>query len=260
MGCVLAACGGGGGTQAVSIQSLKAAAQNTQDVRSAKFTMTIGLDARGSHYDVRASGVVANDGSAARIDVEIPGVGTMQELLVDEAMYMSLDGLPVPEGKLPEGKHWLRIDFGEIANALGLNLDELRQQAQNSTPTQGLEYLQGLSGDVEKVGDDTVNGAHATHYRASIDYSKIADQLPGATGAMRDRLAKLGTVPADVWIDDNDHVVKTHFTIDGSAFGGQGVADMTMVISDFDGQVDVSAPSPDEVIGISDLLSDTVHA
>jgi hypothetical protein len=255
----LAACGGGGGTQALSVNALKAAAQNTQEAQSSNFTLTVKFDAPGEHYDMHATGVTANDGTAARIDIDIPGVGSMQELLVDDSLYMSLDGLPVPAGELPEGKRWVRIDFGDFAG-FGLDLDELREQARNSTPTQGLAYLEGLSGDVAKIGDDTVNGVHATHYRASIDYSKVADQLPGVTDAMREQFARLGTVPADVWIDDNDRVVKTQFTIDGSAFGRDGTAEMTMEMSDFDAPVDVTAPSPDEVITIADLLASAVHA
>jgi len=257
----LAACGGGGGgaTQSLSVSALKAAAQNTQGVESAKFTATIKFDSPDEHYDLHATGATADDGSAARVDVDIPGIGAVQELLVDKSLYMSLDGLPVPQGLLPEGKRWLHVDLGGLASTLGLNLDQLREQARNSTPTQGLEYLEGLSGDVEKIGDDTVNGAHATHYRASIDYSKIADQLPGLTDSMREQFAGLGTVPADVWIDDNDHVVKMHFMIDGSAFGREGTAEMTMEMSDFGAPVDVAAPSPDEVVGIGDLVTNALH-
>ena len=52
-------------------------------------------------------------------------------------------------------------------------------------------------------------------------------------------------MPADVWIDGQDRVVKMHMTIDGSAFGGTGsggTAELTMEISDFGVPVDVQAP------------------
>ena len=75
----------------------------------------------------------------------------------------------------------------------------------------------------QKLGDDTVGGQHATHYRASIDYAKVADKLPDAAARRRDELAKLGTVPADVWIDDQDRVVKMHLDDRRRfAFGARG--------------------------------------
>ena len=55
-----------------------------------------------------------------------------------------------------------------------------------------------------KVGDDTIDGEHTTHYRASIDYSKALDKLDGLSAAAKaSTLGELGTVPADVWIDDH---------------------------------------------------------
>ena len=109
--------------------------------------------------------------------MELPGSGKLEELIVDDALYMNLDGLPIGNQGVPAGKHWVRIGFGDVAGQLGLNLDDLRNQARSSTPASGLQYLQGLSGDVERVGDDTINGEHATHYRASIDYSLAAEKL-----------------------------------------------------------------------------------
>ena len=110
-----------------------------------------------------------------------------------------------------------------------------------------------LSGDVEKLGDDTVAGEHATHYRAAIDYARLAEKLPDSS-EVRDKLPKLGTVPADVWIDDDDRVVKMHMTIDAGAFGaGTGTAEMTMEITDFGVPVDVQAPPEDETVDLFSL-------
>ena len=127
------------------------------------------------------------------------------------------------------------------------------------TMATGLEYLQGLSGDVQKVGDDTVAGEHATHYRASIDYAKVAEKLPDTSAKARDELTKLGTVPADVWINDDDRVVKMQMAIDGGAFGGDGgKIEMTMEITDFGVPVDVQAPPEDETVDLSSLGGQTI--
>ena len=113
----------------------------------------------------------------------------------------------------------MRVSLDELQQRSGTDFGGLADQAQSSGPQQGLEYLEGLSGDVVKVGDDTVAGQHATHYRASIDYAKVAAKLPDSAAGQRDKLAKLGKVPADVWINDDDHVVKMHLAIDAGSLG-----------------------------------------
>jgi hypothetical protein len=168
-------------------------------------------------------------------------------------MYMDFGDLGAFGGKLPEGKRWVSIDLDALKSQGG-DYGSLIDQTQNTGPTQGLEYLQGLSGDVTKVGDDTVAGQHATHYRASIDYAKVAAKLPESSRDVADKLAKLGTVPADVWIDDQDRVVKMRFAIDGSAFGGAGGAvQLEMEITDFGVPVDVQAPPADETVDLASL-------
>ena len=136
---------------------------------------------------------------------------------------------------------------------------EWTDKAWNPVVVQGLEFLQGLSGDVTKIGDDTVAGEHATHYRASIDGAKVAAELPDASSDLAGKLAKLGATPADVWINDDDRVVKMHFAMDGGAFGGSGgSAEFTMEITDFGVPVDVQAPPADETVDASALGAQSV--
>ena len=181
-------------------------------------------------------------------------VGSIEERLVDRVLYVNLGSLGALSGKLPEGKQWVSVDLDALKSATGTDLSALFDQAQHTGPTQGLEYLQGLSGDVTKVGDDTVAGEPATHYTASIDYAKVADKLRDASPDFADKIAKLGTVPADVWINDDDRVVKMHFAIDGGALGGRaGNAEFTMEITDFGVPVDVQAPPADETVDFPTL-------
>jgi hypothetical protein len=187
----------------------------------------------------------------------VPSAGTIEERIVDGTVYMNFGDLLGPVlGKALDGKQWVKIGLDDLAAQSGGALDGLAEQAGQNGPQQGLEYLEGLSGDVEKIGDDTVAGQHATHYRASIDYAKVAANLPDSAASTRDELAKLGTVPADVWIDDHDRVVKMHFAIDGGAFGAEsdrGKVEMTMEITEFGVPVDVQAPPEDQTVDFSSL-------
>ncbi len=256
LGMTIAACGGGGGGDAsvkspvVSIKTLQAAVSNTQAEPSSKFTMDIDVDAAGQSVTMHADGVASGDGKTGQITLDIPSLGTIEERVVDGTIYMDMSNLPV--GSVLGDKQWVKVSLDDLSQKTGTDFGAIADQAQSNGPQQGLEYLQGLSGDVTKVGDDTVAGQHATHYKASIDYDKVAAKLP--EGATRDKLAKIGVVPADVWIDDNDRVVKMQFAIDGSGLGADGAkVQMTMEMTEFGVPVDVQAPPADQTVDLSDL-------
>ncbi len=251
-----AACGGGGGGNdaAVSIKTLQAAVSNTQAAPSSRFVMDMRLQGGGDAFSLQGEGVTTGDGKQLQATVTLPTVGTLEERVVDDTIYMNLGDFGPAAATLPDGKKWVRLSLDDLQARTGLDFQQLLDQAKSNGPSQGLSYLQGLSGDVEKIGDDTIAGEHATHYRASIDYAKVAAKLPSSSAATADELAKLGTVPADVWIDDQDRVVKMHFTIDAGSTGvGAGTAELTMEITDFGVPVDVQAPPADETTDLSSL-------
>jgi hypothetical protein len=248
------ACGGGGGNDAaVSIKTLQAAVSNSQAAESSRFVMDMTVDVADGPVTIKVDGVMAGDGKTGELDVSMPIVGTLQERIVDGVIYMNLGSFPGAPAQL-DGKQWVRLDPEQLKQS-GM-LEGLADQSETNSPKQGLEYLQGLSGDVQDLGEETVAGESATHYKASIDYAKVLDKLPDASPEVRDALGKLGTVPADVWIDGQDRVVKMHMTIDGSAFGaGAGTAEMTMELTDFGVPVDVQAPPADDTVDFSALTS-----
>jgi len=254
------ACGGGTGDQAaVSIKTLQAAVSNTQAADTTQFTMDMAVDVAGEQVSITAEGVTSADGQQAQLAFTIPMLGTVEQRIVDGTLYMNLGDLTLLGSLLPEGKQWVSVTPEELEARTGTDLGGLADQAQSNGPQQGLEYLQGLSGDVEKVGDDTVAGQHATQYRASIDYAKVAEKLQSSDPEAADKLAKLGTVPADVWIDDQDRVVKMHFAIDADSAGaGSGKAEITMEITGFGVPLDVQAPPPELTVDLLSLEGQTI--
>jgi hypothetical protein len=257
----VAACGGGGGggDAAVSIKTLQAAVRNTEAAPSSRFVMDVefhGGSAAG--LSLHGEGVASDDGKQLQAKVTMTPLGSFEERLVGDSIYVNFGDIPKIADELPAGKPWLQLSFADLQSATGVDLQQLVDQAKNSGPSQGLANLQGLSGDVEKVGDDTIDGRHATHYRASIDYAKVAEKASGYSPEIAEKLQQLGTVPADVWIDDDDHVVKMHYTIAAGAIsGGSGSADFTLQMGDIGEPVTVDAPPADQTIGFTDFLAAT---
>ena len=230
----LAGCGGSGpGTDAVSIKTLQLASENTQNAQSARFRLDV-TDESGRSV-VQASGVSAADEKNGQVTMQLPSGGSTEMRIVDGTAYLDVSNLPL--GSLnPSGKRWVALDLSELDGSLPLGAGGM------TTPTDALGVLKGLSGDVQNVGDDTVAGQPATHYRATIDLSKVAAVLPGSSVG--------GSVPVDVWIDGSDRVVKLQTTL-----GTSGHDDtLTMEIVEFGVPVDVQAPPAGDVANLSDLL------
>jgi len=216
----------------------------------------------GKQLSIDASGATAGTGKRLQVEVHLAGFGAFDERLVDDVLYVDLAGVPLAASQLPDNRHWLSVPLSELQSKTGIDVEQLFAQAQQSSPTQGLQYLQGLSGDVERIGDDTVRDAHAVHYRASIDYASLAGKLGGSSAAAKQRLIGLGTQPADVWLDDQGRVVKLHVTIDAGSAGSSpaGNVEVTTEMSGFGEPVDVQAPPADETMTLDDLEALTPHA
>ena len=247
------ACGSGGtGPATISIATLRSAATNSQQAETQTFEFTADVDAKAQQLAMTGSGIVAGDGKTGKLTMKVGSVGEIEELITPDGVYVDMGSIMCT--KLPDGKRWLFMSSDEIAGQSGGGA-QAPQADTGQTSTQALEYLQATTGDVEKVGEDTVNGAPATHYVTHVDYGKWSEEhMPDASAAERAKVAKLGVVPMDVWINGDDRVVKLSFDVDASGFGGDGARmKMTMEITGFGEPLDVQAPPADEVVTQSEL-------
>ena len=90
-----AACGSGGsGDAAVSIETLQAAASNSQAAPSSRFTMDMAFDVAGEPTTITVDGVMAGDGKNGELTISMPIVGSIEERVVDGVIYMNLGSFP----------------------------------------------------------------------------------------------------------------------------------------------------------------------
>jgi hypothetical protein len=174
----------------------------------------------------------------ANATVTLPLLGEIQVLSVGGAPYVEV---PEQFRQFNSGKPWARTDTVnvlQLANAAlgGLGL------SQPFDPAQVLPYVRGVSGEVTEVGRETVRGIAATHYRASIDLSRAAEQSnpevqPGWRGA-----AAKQPLPADLWVDDQGRLRKLIVTVTGLM-----PVTATFELWDFGIAVNAVAPPPDQV-------------
>ncbi|HEX5586120.1 MAG TPA: hypothetical protein VFZ17_02330 [Acidimicrobiia bacterium] len=203
-----------GGTSAarpVSIETLQLAASNTEASESMQFELR-----SSGELGLRASGVVSGDGHTGTVSVDLGDLGHVEQRIVDGTVYIDAGGLfGGSDGK------WIALPLDGLGDA-GTSIPGL-----NGTPKSALDLLRDVAGPVETIGDDTVAGHHATHYRATVSEG--------------------GDASIDVWIDDQDRVVKIQST---SPDGG---ADITFEVTAFGVPVDVTAPPADDVMELPGL-------
>jgi hypothetical protein len=236
---VLAACGGEAKASAATIDKAASAT-------SAKGTEHFQL----SGYVVAAGHRVALSGMGDFKNTPAPGAGSftmsiqagatpvqVKAVLDGPTMYLSS---PLLATLLPKGKTWASIDLRKAASVEGIDLNQISE----SNPSNVLALIE-KTGSVTKVGTGSVDGVKATHYRATIDLSKV----PG--GAKLEQLTGTTSEPYDVWIGPNDMVVRVteNTKIDGVT------SSTTIDLSRFGEPVVVQVPSSADTFDITKLAT-----
>jgi hypothetical protein len=253
----LSACESGGRNNA-ALQAVLTAASTTEDAGSARFEGDISFSAPEdagapelSGFSLRIDGAMTLDGKQARMTMsfeglpETPGaagLGEMEVIIDGEDVYMKS---PLISQALPGSKPWLRLDISQMVSS-GFQFSQ-------SDPTQTLQYLRGVSDDVEEVGRQKIRGVRTTQYQATVDLQKAAEELPeDARAQFEASLETLGTseLPTSFWIDDQGRLRRMFSEVDLS--GDERIPDGTkMTISydlfDFGVDVDVEPPPANQV-------------
>jgi hypothetical protein len=258
MALALAACGGGGGG-ALSLDPVASAA--TKTAKSGGEHMTFRVRIRppgpGPSLSITGSGDFDAAKHVGRASLQFSGLpqlrGPAEEILDGSVVYVRF---PFLEGRLPSGKHWLKLDLAKQARAMGVDFNAL--QSSTSDPTQMVRYLEAASTGVEKIGPARVAGAATTHYSATVDFDKLARARPNEKSSIKrlEQLTGVKYVPVDVWIDRDHYVRRVKESIEMHLLGPGGATTrmvMSYELSGFGTHVDASPPPGNEVVDASSL-------
>lgn len=242
------------GCGASSLDPVAKAAAATSDRGSAKVQLSVTTSGGPASTALSGSGAFSKDGSRLSLEVQTGGKTLpFDELFVGApAQPVVYVRSPVFASMLPAGKSWLKVDLGALAKQHGVDLGSLGSASQSPSDTLGMLEQ---SGDVRKVGTDTIDGVETTHYHATIDLAKVAASQPGGKAALDQALKPSGlkTIPADVWIDGNGLVRREQTTVAVSTPQGKTSVQTTMTLSDYGTPVDVAPPPDDQVATLPSL-------
>jgi len=244
---VLAACGG----DTLALDPVAQAADVTTKAGS-EHVEFVGLSTvQGRQIRMTGSGDFGNNPQLGRMTLRFDAggkTGELTEITKGWRIYMTS---PLFDSRLPSGKKWLSLDLQKAGRSAGLDFSSMTAQ----TPGQTLQQLKA-SGDVSKVGTETIDGVETTHYTATIDPAKIPN------GARLQKLTGASYKPVDVWVDGDDHVKRLHiaYSMTGAAAAGVGSSnEMTMTFSDYGKHVDVSVPPDSETYDVTGETAKTLQ-
>lgn len=234
---VLAACGSGSKSSQVKLSPaayVKHAAAKSAQATSEHVDLKGSAAFQGQQLVITGSGDFDNSTHQGSMTAHATVAGLdlqIDEVLDGTNLYMKS---PLFAATLPAGKTWLKLDLQKIGNAKGIDFNALLSQ----NPSQAFTQLQAI-GNVTTVGDETIGGAATTHYRVTVDPSK----LPQSAKLRLPAGAKLPTY--DVWIGKDDGYI--HRATVTYANGKQS-ATVTSNFTDFGETVTVNVPPTTQVV------------
>lgn len=238
----LAACGGT--SDVTSLDPVAQAAAKTTNVAGAHFQMSARIGDKTESIAFSGPGEIADHGKKIHIQVSLPAsvLGTGDKGKAQFELVSSNDAYYLRGGpfeQLAPGK-WVKVNSTDPSFNLGQN-----------DPSQMLQYLRA-TGNVKKVGAETVRGVDTTRYAARLQLDKVADRVsPEAARALKQATKTLGTkeIPMDVWIGGDGLVrrVKMNWHPRGATFV------MSLDLFDF-GDVTIDAPKDSDTVDLSNML------
>jgi hypothetical protein len=262
---VVIGVGGGSSTPTVPSSTVAQAATAMTKLRGYRVAISgvIHIPNQSGDVTMKGTGVIGRAGKQAALNLTmagLPGLPSggmkMEEVMSDFVMYMRT---PLFEGKLPDGKAWMKMDLAKATQQFGVDVSQV-----SSDPSRSLDQLRTVSGRVERLGQERVRGVRTTHYRATVDMRRYVNLVPPARRAQArkgiERLVSMigkSKFPEEVWIDAQRHIRRIAFDLSFRlpTVPGNPEASMKMdeQLYDFGTKAAITVPSDDEVFDATKL-------
>src|SRR3990172_5042809 len=180
-----------------------------QDVNSLQAELLIGIDAGG--LKINASSEMAFQApDQMHATMDLTGLGTFEMLLLGKQLYVNMPG-----------QGWVKISLDDAGlSELGLDASTFEKMMTDHSMVDYQALVQGLGGEVDDLGQETLDGGTFRHYRAALDF--------GATGDLG--LSEVsGPLTLDIWVDPDTKLPHKAIASGEFAFGASTMAfDATM--------------------------------
>lgn len=185
----------------------------------------------------------------------------IQEIVDGLDVYLKVPSSPAGSSGL-HGKPWARINVASAAQSAGIpGVSSLLSNPTSSDPSEILRYLRAASGGVTKVGSESVDGFHTTHYRAQIQLDRVPDAFQPASRAQArqtisalEQVSHVHVLPVNVWIDGQHLVRRMQFSINETISGQPLSTTMRIDIPQYGPQPRPQLPPASQVTDLTGRL------
>ncbi|MBQ0866768.1 hypothetical protein ACH4RA_29690 [Streptomyces smyrnaeus] len=255
---------GGGGNEAKggdsalqgALAALKKASTATDKQHSAKVEGVNKQTSQGRTMSTRMKGAFDWSGGGMKGEADLTmggGAQSAKAIYLPDAMFVQ------PAAGAPGGKKWMKYDYDTLAEKGGASGAMLKDQMQNNNPARSVQLVLA-SGKVKALGTETVRGKKTTHYSGTISVSELTrmqskDLSEKDLQALEQQFKQQGLKKEkiDLWIDENDLLVKKH-EVAKSTDGATGI-DATNYYTDYGTSVEVTAPPAGETTDAAGLMT-----
>ena len=225
----------------------------TFQLTSGTATSSSGVNERGT-----GTGVIDFGRKLADLTVNEPTGQSIEERLIGTIAYVKLPATLAQAEPQLHGKSWLHQQL-PAGGSTSLGFGSGGSDA--SDPTSVLRLVSMVSNSVAKVGTASIRGTQTTHYRATVDFGKVAAKrgLPAAQIQALEKTLGTSTFPVDLWIDGQGVArrLQFHFPLPKatptSAAGQSGQITETLDLYDFGAPVAVQPPPASQVANLTAL-------
>jgi hypothetical protein len=246
------------------VLSLAAAATEQQGSAKATFEMSMRFESEefSADTDMTGTGELDFRARAAHMVMEVTGMpfgepggaasGGVESIYLDGVQY-TRETSSGSEGQ------WRKIELPEGSSNSIMALPGTDQ----GDPSQFIDSLRTVSGDIQDLGTESLDGVVVTHYRAILDKDRMLDSISAADSDhdLEEQMESIEFEPMDVWVDDAGLLRKMRFAV---AASGEPVPSqrfsmhmtMSMSLYDYGVPVDITAPDPSEVSSSESVIDE----
>lgn len=162
-----------------------------QEVSSLQMEMEFTLNAGDLMVD-SSSEMAFQAPDQMHMTMDITGLGSFEVLVLGTDIYVNMPG-----------QGWVSLSLDDLGVAdLGLDTESFEDTFSNHSFVDVSAIIEGLGGDVEDLGEETVDGGTYEHYRGTLDFADLSSAFSDAFNAT-DGLTLLnlsGALTFDVWV------------------------------------------------------------
>jgi hypothetical protein len=232
---------------AAPLEVLSASAESfEEEVESLQMEMEFTMNAGGFVVD-SSSEMAFQAPDQMHMTMDFTGLGSFEMLMLGTDIYVNI---PM--------QGWVVMSMDDLSlGELGLDVSSFEDTFSNHSFVDYTAIVESLGGDVEDLGEETVDGDTYRHYRTTVDFGDVAAAFGDTFEATEDMDLESASGPLafDAWVDPETFLPYMLTATGEFAFGADAMEfDATMRFFGYNEAVEIPDP-PEDAVPFAELFS-----